>query len=115
VYLLLMLIFGNNCPGREVGELTVYIMTFAFRNAIDMIMPLSVAPKYLYLGSTKIELDQQEEYEDEQEKCEEKSNYEFIWPASFDDAGCKDDAEQEECAGDDSSEDSDFWREVFGY
>ena len=63
----------------------------------------------MYLGSTRIELDQQEEYKDEQEKCEEKSNYEFIWPASFDDAGCQDDAEQEECAGDDSSEDSGWW------
>ena len=65
-------------------------------------------------------------------QCEEKSNYGFIWPASFDDAGCQasqdeidakeesdaeqdDDAEQEDCAGDDSSEDSEFWREVFGY
>ena len=109
MYLLLMLIFRNNCPGREVGELTVCIMTFAFRNAMDMIMPISMAPKYLYLGSTRIELDQQEEYEDEQEKCEEKSNYEFIWPASFDNAGCQDDAEQEECPDDDSSEDSAWW------
>ena len=99
---------------------------------MDMIMPISMAPKYLYLGSTRIEIDQQEEYKDEQEKCEEKQNYEFIWPASFDDAGCQasqdkivaqeesdaeqdDDAEQEDWASDNSSEDSEFWRDVFGY
>ena len=125
MYLVLMRIFGANCRGREVGEIAVFIMTFAFRNALEMIMPISIAPKYLYLGSTRMEIDGQEEYEDGQEECGEKANHEFIWPASFDDAGflevcsavgmvCCDESDPRSSAGNASCEDSEWVREVFG-
>jgi hypothetical protein len=49
-------------------ELTLQVGCYPKKRIMDMIMPtISMTPKYLYLGSTRIEIDQQEEYEDEQE------------------------------------------------
>ena len=77
-----------------MGDTAILIMKFAFRNVLDMIMPISTRDEYWYLGATRDEIDAQEECDAEQEEY---------------------DAEQEECAGDDSSEDSEYWRQVFGY
>jgi hypothetical protein len=61
MYLILMRIFGKNCPERELGESVVFIMKFAFRNVMDMIMPISKRDEYWYLGATQDEIDAQEE------------------------------------------------------
>ena len=41
------------------------IMKFAFRNVLDMTTPISMAPKYEYLDSTRVEIDEQEEWNEE--------------------------------------------------
>jgi hypothetical protein len=62
MYLILMRIFKKNCPGRELPESVVFIMEFAFRNVMDMIMPISNRDEYLDLGATQDETDGQEEW-----------------------------------------------------